>query len=84
MTQRGSIYLDAGGAVNSTAVNVTANSYGYYWKNNVTVSSSAPFLSIQNIFVDGGTAAVMMSSGYLLDAAPVSGKASGIKGANDY
>ena len=84
VTQRGSIYLDAGGAVNSTAVNVTANSYGYYWTNNVTVSSSAPFLSIQNIFADGGTAAVMMSSGYLLDAAPVSGKASGINGANVY
>ena len=65
-TTNGSIYLNAGGSVNSTAVNVTANGRNGIL-NNVSVSSSAQFLIVQNITASG-LAAVSANSGSILNA----------------
>lgn len=65
-TTNGSIYLNAGGSVNSTAVNVIANGRNGIL-NNVSVSSSAQFLIVQNITA-GGLAAVSANSGSIINA----------------
>jgi len=74
-TTNGNIYLAAGGQVNSTAVDVVAGGTG-----NVSVTSSASSLTIQNITANGatvtgggsaplgGTAAVTASQGSLAES----------------
>ena len=62
-TANGGIYLEPGAGVNSTAVNVYAGGMNGM-TNNVSVTSQANFLTIENIIATGN-AAVAMNSGSL-------------------
>ena len=62
----GDIYLNAGNAVNSTAVNVSAGTVGAVTTDDASVMSNANFLSIGEIFATG-EAAVAANSGALLE-----------------
>jgi hypothetical protein len=75
-TVNGSIYLSAGAAVNSTAVAVIAGG----GNSNVSLISSAQYLSIQNITAgtDGGTAAVVQNAGSILTDGVVLGGTDGL------
>ena len=64
-TANGSIYLEPGAGVNSTAVNVNAGGM-YGMANNVSVTSQASFLTIERITATG-TAQAAMNHGALLE-----------------
>ncbi len=64
-TANGSIYLEPGAGVNSTAVNVNAGGM-YGMANNVSVTSQANFLTIEKITATG-TAQAAMNHGSLLE-----------------
>ena len=65
-TVNGSILLNLGGSLNSTAVNVSAGSANNM-PNNVYVASDAQFLVMQSISATSGQAAVNMSSGTIFE-----------------
>ena len=64
-TANGGIYLEPGGGVNSTAVDVDAGGMNGM-TNNVSVTSQANFLTIENIKATGN-AAVDMNDGSLFE-----------------
>ena len=64
-TANGDIYLEPGGGVDSTAVDVSAGGMNGM-ANNVSVTSQADFLTIENIIATG-EAAVAMNSGSVIE-----------------
>jgi len=65
-TANGSMFLQLGGSVNSTAVNVSAGSANNM-PNNVNIASDAKFLITQSINAASGQAASSMSSGSIFE-----------------